>query len=521
MKKKFKFITSIIIVSIILYNVVFASNIKTYYINSEYNKSNINHTSKQADKEELSTFEVFKKLFDNLYGKSTTFQMNISDEERKNNDIAICTFIVFLIGYWIFLLLRFEKEKYITYEVCDDLEILHKYNPLLAGCIVDNREVLSRDLLAVLINLINKEVINLEAVPLQYTGNSVDQNKKYKYILTRVKENEHKMDRIEAYIHGIFFNHSYNNGNKIRLDETLEELNKDRTLNNKVKHINNIATEELHKIGANIRTVPVALQILNYFLLFVSILLGIFHFVNNSLFIRIDGSTIFVVIVILLFLIFCLPLIVLAFQMFLLLINYIKRLINKVNERYSAQKILSTSIAIWLLIITLIIVSYIFFKDYVMVLDILIIGLAFLIVRTDHLMTKNNDNILSDYYNLNNIKHRIEEYSLLDEKNVQFITLWEEYLAYAISFGFSKPIMDKLRKTYDDDFNIQKFTQLDTFFDVFVEHFKFMFDIDLSLDKYFENQPKKENTDNSHYFYSDDLIDNRSDLEFWFNIKRK
>lgn len=512
MKKKFKFITKLIIIFIVFYNVTFASTFSTDI------KPNIHSilSSTVNTSNQLSTSDIL----DSILGYSIDVKSNVSDIEKKNNNITIGVFTAFLFCYWIFLLLKFEKEKYITYELCDDLDILNKYNPLLAGCLVDNREVLSRDLISVMINLINKDIIKLESVPLQYTGQSVDQNKKYKYILTRVKENEHKMDRIEAYIHGIFFNHSYNDGNKIRLDETLEELSKDRNLNNTVKNINNIAAEELHKLGANIKSVPLLLQLFNYLILFIAILLGVFHFINNSLFINIDSSTIIVAIVVLLALIFAFPLIVLALQFFLLLINYIKRLINKANEKFTGQKIVSTTIAIWLLIISLAVISYIFLRDYVIIMDIVMIGLAFLIVRTDHLMTKNNDSILSDFYNLKNVKYRIEEYSLLDEKNVQFITLWEEYLAYAISFGFSKPIMDKLRKTYDDDFNIQEFTKLDTFFNVCVDHFKFMFDIDLSPDRYLDEHPKKTKSDNRHYFYSDDLIDNRSDLEFWFNKKR-
>jgi CRISPR/Cas system CSM-associated protein Csm2 small subunit len=73
-------------------------------------------------------------------------------------------------------------------------------------------------------NLINKNIIKLDIVPIEPNYSSIDENKKYKYILTRVKENEGKMDNIEAYVHGLFFNYSYNNGTTIRLDEAIEEL---------------------------------------------------------------------------------------------------------------------------------------------------------------------------------------------------------------------------------------------------------------------------------------------------------
>ena len=45
---------------------------------------------------------------------------------------------------------HFDEEK-----LNEILKILDKYNPLIAACLADNREVLSRDILAVLVNLIN------------------------------------------------------------------------------------------------------------------------------------------------------------------------------------------------------------------------------------------------------------------------------------------------------------------------------------------------------------------------------
>ena len=69
--------------------------------------------------------------------------------------------------YWIVLLVLFEKEDTIdyTYENIDDTETLKKYNPLIAGCIVDNRQVLPRDIMAVVLNLIQKDYIKMEMVP--------------------------------------------------------------------------------------------------------------------------------------------------------------------------------------------------------------------------------------------------------------------------------------------------------------------------------------------------------------------
>lgn len=517
MKKFLKIITTINIIIIISFFIYsgnsFAKPIKRY--TPKYSNSD---TSNKLSNIYSGLKEGFRLL---LGDECFEFKSNITDEQVKNNNLMVLAFTLFLFIYWIVLLLKFEKEKVIFFEYDDDLKVLNKYNPLIAACLADNREVLSRDILAVLVNLINKNIIKLDIIPLKYTGMSVDENKKYKYILTRVRENEGKMDNIESYIHGLFFNYSYNDGNTIRLDEAVEEINKDKALNFKMEELNNLASNTLNQMGANLHSVPILLRIFNFFLLFLSILLSLYHITNNSLCIRIDSTTYLILFIVAIVFAFALPLIFLIFKLFLLLITYIKRLLNKANEKYTGQKIVSTSIAIFLSIFSLMLLSYLIFKDFVIIMDIFMIGIATLIVKTDHLMSKNNDTILKDYYNVNAIKYKIEEYSLLDEKNLQYIKIWEQYLAYAISFGFAKQMLNKVRKTYSDDINITKCLNMTDLLKVSTSYLSFMFGLDLNFDDIYYSKVDNTAPSKELYFYPEHTIDKRTKLDFWFEQNKR
>jgi len=107
--------------------------------------------------------------------------------------VCICT--VFLIVYWIILLLIFERDK--KYEVVNlnEEKLFDKYNPLLAGCFQGERDVLPRDILAVILNLIDKKCIKLEIEP------SKENNETYDYYISRVHDKENELDIIEEKIY--------------------------------------------------------------------------------------------------------------------------------------------------------------------------------------------------------------------------------------------------------------------------------------------------------------------------------
>ena len=49
------------------------------------------------------------------------------------------------------------------------------------------------------------------------------------------------------------------------------------------------------------------------------------------------------------------------------------------------------------------------------------------------------------------IKTKIEEYSLMEDRDIEYITLWEKYLAYAVSFGIANKIVNRIKGLHLDD----------------------------------------------------------------------
>lgn len=121
-------------------------------------------------------------------------------EEKNKFTQRIIIFTAILVVYWIVLLLVFEKEKkHDVYELNEE-ELFKKYNPMVAGCIQGSRDVLARDIIAVVLNLIDKKNINLELIP-----STKNQKEQYTYRISRNKEKENDMDEIEAYIYKWIF----------------------------------------------------------------------------------------------------------------------------------------------------------------------------------------------------------------------------------------------------------------------------------------------------------------------------
>lgn len=68
-------------------------------------------------------------------------------EQKENYTKKVYIFALILLIYWIILLFLFEKDKKYTTTAVDDMELMNKYNPLLAGCIKESRTILARDLI--------------------------------------------------------------------------------------------------------------------------------------------------------------------------------------------------------------------------------------------------------------------------------------------------------------------------------------------------------------------------------------
>ena len=397
----------------------------------------------------------------------------VTQEQKDTNNILAGGTCIFLVIYWIVLLFLFEKEESYdyTYENADDLETLKKYNPMVAGCLVDNRQVLARDVTAVVLNLIQKDILHMEMKP------TMEGKDNYTYMISRNREaNINDLDEIERYVLSWLF--GYYEQEEIDLIQKLKEISKRKDFIKNLKKLDRMTQKKLNSIGANIKSVPSFIRKANIILLVIVCIMAVIHIVNNGLDIRIYESTLFILGIVAVCIIIILPVVALAIHLLLLLIVLLKKLIKSQAEKYSGKKIVSMSLMLLIFISIFVGIVYMIVPNKYICLDIFMIGMALLIVRTDNLMTKHSKQALNDYYALQEIKYKIEEYSLIKDEQINYIKLWDEYLIYAVAFGIPIQIVNKLKETYQEDEDIEYLAKCENLYYICKAYLEVMWDME-------------------------------------------
>ena len=197
----------------------------------------------------------------------------IENKKEKNAfTTKIVIFAVCLLIYWIILMLIFEKDKKYMVSNIEEDKLFEKYNPMVAGCIQGSRTILARDIIAVILNLIDKKFINLEF------RNILSGKDNYTYIITKNPATEGQMDSIEKYVYDWVFE----NKDIVNLADRLKEMPKDKLANKKFKELNDLVERNLSTLGANQAKVPLFVRGFNIFLFILSIIVVIKHIMFNG-----------------------------------------------------------------------------------------------------------------------------------------------------------------------------------------------------------------------------------------------
>ena len=382
---------------------------------------------------------------------------------------------IILLIYWIILLMIFEREKKYPIGDFDENELFDKYNPMIAGCIAGSRDILSRDIIAVILNLIEKKNINLKI-------KSNPDNGEYVYYISEVPEKEKEMDEVESYVYDWIF--TFSRG-EVNLQECLEGLGQDEDASIKFKELNNIVKKKINKLGANKSKVPLFIRMINIGILIASILVIIAHIATNKFEIYINNISILHVII----LILCLPVIIFVIYLVISIIAKIKHKVNRLVQKITGQKVVIKTLTVLSIFLLIIILTAIFSPVKYIITDEILLCISVIIVVTDNLMLKNNEEIEADYNRLNAIKDKIEYYSLLNEKDIEHIKLWNKYLCYAVSFGISKKIIERISGLYLDD-EISKLTQDDFFENILDRDYDIFYMYSNSLYRYFRRRSR-------------------------------
>ncbi len=364
---------------------------------------------------------------------------NREEKNKYTNKMAIFAGCLFI--YWVILMLIFEKDKKYFVSDIDEDELFRKYNPILAGCIQGSRNILARDIIAVILNLIQKKCINLEIIP------SLNNKEDYRYEISKNTELESNMDSIEKYVYDWVFEKQ----GKLDLKNRLEEMPKETQANQKFKDLNNIVENNLSKIGANKASVPMVLRGFNIFLFILSIVLIIKHISFNGFDIYNSEISNIIIKNIIEMIIILLPLIMGILMIPINLIIMLRHKMNKTIQRITGQKVVTTTMSIILIFAIIIIATVFITKARYLIVDEILICIGTILILTDNLMLKNSVTMIEDYSKLNSLKTKIEEYSLMEDRDIEYITLWEKYLAYAVSFGIANKIVKRIKGLHLDD----------------------------------------------------------------------
>jgi len=396
-----------------------------------FSESNISSSTKFSGVEALDIIHEQEKSYEN----------------KSNVRIALNVITILitagLLLYWLYLIIRYEKEFVFTPENIDDLKILEKYNPMIAACIAQNRDMHPRDILAILVDLANRKVLDLETIK------SFDTKKGKEHIaykLTKNKEffelrgNYADLEEIEKSVLDIFFDRN----DSINLEAKLISIKTDKKAILRIKALDEMVSNKLEEIGANFVRVPQRLLVVNNFIAILcaiyilvvigfNITLGISTMSTSADYIKdttIEIATAFTSIVII-----ALPLVLYGILIILKIINGIRKMFSKLAFKLTSKKLTQSLLQSVMIFILILVIEIIFFRQSYIIICTMLFMMAMLIIFTDNLMSSHSMRIRNDFFTLKLIEDKILNGSMLEEKEVKDHVLWENYLAFAIALG--------------------------------------------------------------------------------------
>lgn len=345
--------------------------------------------------------------------------------------------ILALVMYYIFLLVKYEYDKLFIVYNDKEYELLSKYNPMILACIAQNREMNPRDIMAVLLDLVNKKVVKMQVI------NNID---KKNYILTKT-DNNIEIDDIEKSVLELFFDTK----DEIDLDLRIKELTRpgDYVQNisrDSIKHIDELVITKLNDIGANTVKVGKPLLVFNNILFIITCIIivisTIFNISLETTGLSQNGSDSFFNLLqfftyIMLSAIGLLPIALAIIYLLLHMLIDVKNYIGRLAFKFSGKKLIKEVISFTLISSVIFTILFLTVRNEHIIIDTALFMIALLIIMTDNLMSKHDIKIYKTFLSLKMIQDKLENGSLLNEKKIDDVILWEKYLTFAIALGIT------------------------------------------------------------------------------------
>lgn len=353
-------------------------------------------------------------------------------------------FVIVILIYWIILIIKYDYDRKIP--IAYDENLLEKINPIVAGSIINNKDVCFTDIIAIILNLVRKKVLKLISEKNLIGGynNTIELNSDIKDIM---------IDDIEK----IVLETVLDGQRSVELESRLLFISKTYVGKHYMKKIKRKLNEKLDELGANNIIAPKHILFVNNIVFILSMVwivwsigsridLSFLEKLNNVELIKMGVTAIIIVLTMI-------PIVLYSLAILLKVQIYIKMKINRLVSVITNKRLL-------MLIITNTIISTIFFMilTYVFKMNLftqfLLYTIVLNIILTDHVMAKHSRKVLKIYYQLEMIKQKIVNYSLLKEKNIVDYHLWETYLIYSIAFMLNKDmIYNILGKSSDETYS--------------------------------------------------------------------
>lgn len=348
--------------------------------------------------------------------------------------------IITLTIYWVILIIKYEYDKTLPVVYNDD--IMDEINPIVAGLIVNNRNIYITDIIAVILNLVKKGIL---------TFKSMKKGENYLNILTLNKKAKlDNLDEIEKCIYELVFEDK----KQIDLNAEIVRIANDKKIKLNFKKVDRLVKVKLEKIGANTIVVPSILKFTNNIIAIITMIYIamnicfdsriIQEYIFNNLNFSVDSLSSSIEVIV--------GIIILFMGTLLYFISIVMRgtfnVRNKIYSflsNFSDKKIVLITITNIMLSGILFLVIGIFLKSNV-ILEFALFLIIVNIISTDQIMAKHKKSVMKLYCQLNTLKDKIKNYSLLKEKNIEHYNLWENYLIFAIVFNLNKEIVLDITK---------------------------------------------------------------------------
>ncbi len=260
--------------------------------------------------------------------------------------------------------------------------------------------------------------------------------------------------------------------------------------------------QRLKKIGANKNSVPFGLLFFNNILMIIIVLAVCLHIYSNGLGISINNVQVLILMFILLFMLFILPIVYIFTLIILKTIIALFKTTEDIGEKNTGRKLVAKSFSIIITTMVLMIIVMALPIDGYLVYDVLLLGVGFLIISTDNYMIKHGNNILNDYYNLKRIENKIKEYSLMSEKNIEYIKIWDKYFVYSIALGIPLEVKKETDIIYSNMDNIiLNKTDMQAIYFVCKNYFEDIWDLNFETEENIFSLISKVKKINDNYLY--------------------